>query len=338
MRFHQFLPTLEAAGWEPTFAPLMTEAIVARIGLTRGVADWIALIGSYGRRLATMTSARKYDAMWIEKELLPFMPGWLERILLGNSVPYVVDFDDAIFHNYDLHPRRFVRLMLAGKFDRILPASAAVTAGSRYLADYASEHGARHVIDVPSAVDAARYPVAPYPSGDQLRVAWIGSGSTTRHLQTLLPVLAEVATRTDVKLVTIGASTLHQPGLAIEQHAWAAASEAALLGSCHVGIMPLPDSPWERGKCAFKLVQYMAAGRPVVASPVGANLEVVSPVVGRLAASDTAWFDALVDCAARPAEWAEMGRAARARFEAGYSTTAVGPRILACFDEIAAVR
>lgn len=332
VRFYQYRPLLESAGWRVDIAPLMDAAIVDRIGQRKGLADYARLGAAYTKRISDALSAGSYSVAWIEKELMPFVPGPLERLL--TSARTVVDFDDAIFHNYDLSRSRLVRRILSKKFDRTLPGTSAVTAGSRYLSDFAKRAGAETVIDIPSTVDLDRYPPSPMPGEDTLRVGWIGSRTTTKHLAEILPAIAQASRRAPLKLVTIGALPLDHGGLQIEQHAWSGETEVAVMQSCHVGIMPLPDNPFERGKCAFKLIQFMAAGRPVIASPIGANIDVVSPDVGRLAHSDRDWVEALLSAQAERSQWAQMGLAARAKVETHYALDVVGSRLVALFDRL----
>lgn len=316
------------------FAPLLDTRQVSRIGFRRSPSDWVRLAASYLERLAVALGSGKFDAVWIEKELLPFVPGIAETLLIRRKRPFVVDFDDAIFHNYDRSGSALVRATLAGKFDRLLPASAAVTAGSAYLAEFANKAGAQNVVQVPSTIDLDQYPLVRYPPAGSLRIAWVGGRTTTQHLTALLPTLAEASRSIPLELVAIGANPLAWPGLRIEQHDWSHDTEASILSTCHVGVMPLPDNPWERGKCAYKLIQYMACARPVIASPVGANRDVVVPDTGRLAGTSEEWIEALSDCAANPLAWEQMGRSARARVETLYSKQTVGPQIVGLFNSL----
>jgi glycosyltransferase involved in cell wall biosynthesis len=274
-----------------------------------------------------MLAACRYDVLWIEKEVFPFLPGVFEALPWALRVPYVVDLDDATFHTYDQHRSVFVRLTLGRKLDPLLRHAHAITVGNSYLGEYVREHGAPRVEAIPTAVDVARYAVQPEPEQGEFRIGWIGTPITTKYLKIVADPLRHMATRRNIRLVTIGASELPDLGVPIEQHAWTADSEAELLSSVHVGIMPLPDEPWERGKSGYKLVQYMAAGRAVVASPVGANREIVSRGVGYLANDASVWVSALCAlCDDREARH-RMGLAGRLLAEANYSTAVIGPRI-----------
>jgi glycosyltransferase involved in cell wall biosynthesis len=243
-------------------------------------------------------------------------------------VPYVVDYDDAIFHSYDSSPSRWIRKALSNKLDGLLAVSYAVTVGNNYLAQYAHSHGARRVVLIPTVVDIDRYRVTPEPPGDVFRIAWIGSPGTTKYLQLLAEPLRRLALEKKIMLVTIGAGPLHLPGVPLEQHAWSLDNETQLLETIHVGVMPLPDSPWERGKCGYKLIQYMACGRPVVASPVGINQEIVTPEIGFLASDVQGWYEGLRALSDQPALRQRMGQAARDRVEQSYSLQVTAPKIV----------
>ena len=128
--------------------------------------------------------------------------------------------------------------------------------------------------------------------------------------------------------MTIGASRPPEIRVPLEQHPWSEETEAALLSSCHLGIMPLPDGPWERGKCGYKLIQYMASGLPVAASPVGVNQDIVTPEVGFLCAGDADWLRALQTLATNSALRAQLGAAGRQSVEEHYSLQTQAPVVI----------
>ena len=283
----------------------------------------------YFRRALELARQPAPDLRWVEKELWPYAPAWLERAVLAQR-PYVLDLDDAIFHNYDLHPLAPVRWAWGRKIDRLMRGAALVTAGNAYLARRAVEAGARNVEIVPTVIDLDHYPprTPALPSNAPIDIAWIGSPATVAYLQALAEPLQLLAARHPVRLVVIGADAPSFPGVEMVSKPWSADTEAADVASCHIGVMPLPDSPWERGKCGYKLVQCMAAGRPVIASPVGVNAKIVADGVdGFLAVSPEDWRRRIAELAADPGRRAEMGRAARAKAEREYSVDAVAPRM-----------
>ncbi len=202
-----------------------------------------------------------------------------------------------------------------------------MTAGNAYLAGYAERAGARTVHIVPTVVDLARYQPSEVPTRKEMRIGWIGSPPTTLFLGMLKAPLEALAAEQPIRLVTIGAGAVPDIEIPIESHQWTEASESALLAGCDVGIMPLPDEPWERGKCGYKLIQCMACGLPVVASPVSANLKIVTLDVGFLATSDEQWLDALRTLARDRTLGRQLGRAGRRSVERQYSLQALAPII-----------
>jgi glycosyltransferase involved in cell wall biosynthesis len=171
-------------------------------------------------------------------------------------------------------------------------------------------------------------------------VGWIGSPSTQEYLRHIGPALARFCAETGGRVQAIGVEERFQlEGVPLEAVPWSKETELAALQALDVGIMPLADSPWERGKCGFKLIQYMACGLPVVASPVGANREIViDGETGALAATQDEWVSALKSLAGDAARRRRMGEAGRARVVSGYSLQAVAPRLAALLRRAAGTR
>ncbi|RMH49595.1 MAG: glycosyltransferase, partial [Alphaproteobacteria bacterium] len=295
---------------------------------------------AYARRLGDLGRARAADVLWLEKEALPWVPPALESALLPRRVPLVTDYDDAVFHRYDLHRRAAVRRLLGRKIDRVMAASDLVMAGNAYLADRARAAGAPRVEIVPTVVEAARYaaPATPVDRNGAPVIGWIGSPSTWReYMVPMLPMLTDVARRSGARLRVVGSGARPDLDPLVDVLPWTEADEVARIHEMDIGIMPLDDSPWARGKCGYKLIQYMAAGLPVIASPVGVNAEIVEHGVNGLLARDAdEWRDALATLLADPALRARMGAAGRRRVEERYSAEVWGPRIAELLHEVAA--
>jgi glycosyltransferase involved in cell wall biosynthesis len=337
VRMLQYQQALAAAGLALSVDALLDDAYL-RAKYQDGRAGVARVAGAYaGRAWRWRGLAQTADVLWIEKELWPWMPAFAELALV-KSRPFVLDLDDAVFHNYDLHSSAFVRRGWGRKIDRLMAAASLVTAGNSYLAERAERAGARRVDVVPTVIDLERYPAPARQEqrapGDPLVVVWVGSPATAHYLQALAPVLTRIAARRPLELRVIGGH-VHMPGVAVTEVAWSQAAEASSIAAGDVGIMPLPDSPWERGKCGYKLIQYMACGLPVVGAAVGANRDIVIPgTTGLLVASDTQWEEALCTIADDPSLAAEMGAAGRRRAEAKYSLQAVAPYLIQRFMEL----
>ncbi|MFC7335220.1 glycosyltransferase [Rhodocista pekingensis] len=325
LRFFDFLPGLAAAGIAVRVAPFFDDAYLQRQYAGLGP-DRRAVAGRYARRLAVLAGRRRHDLLWIEKEALPFLPLAVERAALS-GVPYVLDFDDAWHERYEAHPNPAVRRLLADKLARLAGAAAAVLVGNGNLEDWARRAGARRVVRLPTPVDLARYPDRP-PPADGFRLGWIGTPSSAAHLALLAEPLRRLAAEGPLTLVTIGAAPVALPGVPEEFHPWSSEAEGALLATLHAGIMPLADTPFTRGKSGYKLIQYMAAGRAAIGSPVGENALIVRPEeTGLLPGTETEWLEALRRLRKDPAQCLRLGRAGRAEAAARFDLAVLAPRL-----------
>lgn len=330
MRSLQYLPFLENHGIKVEVNPLYDETYLNNLyeNNTRELGN---VLRRYLKRAFSLASCRRYDLIWLEQEVFPWFPPVVERFMHRFGIPYVVDFDDAIFHRYDRHDRRLVRCLLGNKIDQIMKDAALVVAGNRYLADRARRSGSRHVQIIPTVVDLNRYGRASKPKAEPFTIGWIGSPSTFDYLRTLAPVLIALMNRYPIRVTVIGATGGAKTGLPFEFHPWTEASEVAMLQSFDVGIMPLPDTPWARGKCGYKLIQSMACGLPVVASKVGANIDIVQHGKnGFLVSSSRQWFKALECLFTQPALHRQMGCSARRTVEEKYHLGITAPRMANC--------
>jgi len=268
--------------------------------------------------------------LWIEYELLPWLPAWAEGLLGGFGLPYLVDYDDAVFHRYDLHRSGLVRTILGKKIDAIMRKATLVTVGNDYLADRAHRAGAKRVEHLPTVVDLKRYHTAPGTGNSVYTIGWIGSPTTAPYLRLVRPALAEVCGKHGGRLVVVGGPPeMALDGVLTIGRPWSEETEVAEVQRFDVGILPLPDEPWERGKCGYKLIQYMACGRPVVASPVGVNRQIVEQGTnGFLASTISEWIKALGALRDSPLR-ERMGRAGRAKVERNFSVQVTAPRLAA---------
>jgi glycosyltransferase involved in cell wall biosynthesis len=185
---------------------------------------------------------------------------------------------------------------------------------------------------VPTVIDIDRYVASPRPQRDTVTVGWIGSPSTGHYLEPVKPVIAELAGL--ARAVAIGARADQVAGSAFAAVPWTEESEVASLGEIDIGIMPLADTPWERGKCGYKLIQYMGLGLPVVASPVGVNNLLVDSSNGYLASTQNDWRAALRALATDRQLRLKLGSAGRERVVAEYSLQVWAPRLAALFRGI----
>jgi glycosyltransferase involved in cell wall biosynthesis len=332
MRIYQYMPMLQAKGIEMEVLPLLSDDYLKRLYAKQST-NWFEVCRDYLVRAIGLLRARKFDLVWIEKELFPNFPAWFEQILSALDIPYVVDYDDAIFHNYDLNAH-LLRKPLVDKIDKVMRNAALVICGNAYLGERAHSAGASHVEIVPTVIDLERYEVLHPAPGEHIVVGWVGSPSTVKYLDLVAPALKALAAEFPLQLRVIG-TQFAWPGLNVDCRPWAEASEVSAIQDFDIGIMPLLDSPWERGKCGYKLIQYMACGKPVVASPVGVNKDIVQHGRnGFLASNELEWIEflsvLLKNCALRN----QMGKIGRTLVEEKYCIQRTAPYITQLFAEL----
>jgi glycosyltransferase involved in cell wall biosynthesis len=335
IRFYQYFPFLASLGMEIRVAPFFGNDYVRNLyaGKRQPV---FSVVMAYKRRIANLLNNRRFDLLWIEKELLPWLPAGIDNLFLPHGISCVADYDDAVFHRYDLHENLLIRALLGKKIDAIMRQVTTVVAGNEYLAERASHAGARKIEFLPSVVDINRYTVKTKPGG-QFRIGWIGSPVTAPYLGLIRDALEEVSRQTGADLVLVGAGGEDPlPGVPKTVLTWNEQSEVAHIQSFDVGIMPLPDGPFEQGKCGYKLIQYMACGLPVVASPVGANTRIVEQgKTGFLASNSADWVQALTKLLKNVRMRAALGKAGRKKIEQEYSLQVAAPRLRGILTEAA---
>lgn len=329
-RSFQYLPVLEAAGLRFTVSPLFDDAYLAH-KYAHGRARIGYVLRAFARRLWAVLTVPRAAVVVIEYELLPWFPAVLERWLAWRGCRMVVDYDDALFHQYDAHPNPWVRRLLGRKIATVMRLAHTVVAGNAYLADYARRAGAPRVAVIPTVIDLARYPVRDAAGASRVfTIGWIGSPSTTRYLRDIAPALAQVCRDGRARVRLVGSGPVDLPGVPVEVVAWREDTEVDEIRGFDVGIMPLPDEPWARGKCGFKLIQYMACGLPVVASPVGVNAEIVEDGGNGFLARDAGeWVAALARLKGDAGLGGRLGQAGRRKVAARYCLQVTGAQVVA---------
>jgi glycosyltransferase involved in cell wall biosynthesis len=337
VRFLQFGPELEARGFLFHHEPLFTSEYINCLQLGQVNHAWA--LRALLRRMKALRAARRFDVLWVEKDTLPWLPAALELALIPRDIPLVLDYDDAVFHQYDMHANGVIRWLLGTKHQSLMRRASLVVAGNNYIADYAARAGAHKVMLLPSVVDLDRYSLANRnPSLDKdttPTVGWIGQRSTASFLQPLAQTIKKLSNENLMQFRAIGINA-QELGLNMASESWSEKSEVTSIRCLDVGIMPLQDGPFERGKCGYKLIQYMACGLPVVASPVGVNETIVEHGVnGFLATTLQEWEQALRMLAKDPALRRRMGEAGRAKVEREYCLQVAAPRLAGWLNEVA---
>jgi glycosyltransferase involved in cell wall biosynthesis len=323
VRMLQYLPHLERVGVDVRACPLLSNAYVSALYAGRRP-DIFDLARSYASRLRDVLDAGSEAVLWVEKELLPWLPAGFERLLLRRGQRIIVDCDDAIWLRYQRDAPAPLRALLRGKIEWLFRRAAAVTAGNAWIAEHALRAGARDVRLLPSVVDLDRYAARmPPPPGGPCRIGWIGSPATVHYLRMLGPVLRAVAAQAPIELACVGGGMLPLDGVAVVSREWNAATEAEEIRRFDIGIMPLTDGPWEQGKCGYKLIQYMASGVPVIGSRVGANPQIIAEGEdGLLAGGNAEWIAVLLRLIGDPDLRLRLAQAGRRKVERAYSVQA----------------
>jgi glycosyltransferase involved in cell wall biosynthesis len=238
----------------------------------------------------------------------------------------VFDFDDAVFGRDSYSRRGFVSRRRQRRFAATLRMCDAVVAGNDWLGEQARTFGAAGPVEIiPTCVDPAAYPRSNHRAMDGVvRLTWIGSSSTLRGLERIGSTLTAVGRDVpNVRLRVICDRFLSLQGMPIEECPWDPSTEALALTGCDIGISSNPDDEWSRGKCGLKVLQYMAAGLPVVANPVGVDAFLVQHgITGLHARTEAEWVAAIQQLGGDPQLRLRMGAAGRERIEREFSIEA----------------
>jgi glycosyltransferase involved in cell wall biosynthesis len=328
LRTLQYEPWLQQAGFDVECDALFDDAYLASIYAGKKKSTDVA---KYCAERALRLFRRKDPSLiWIEYEIFPWMPWKIEKFLYPSGVPVVADYDDAVFHRYDLHSRRPVRWALSKKIDHLMRYSELVTGGNHYLIERAGAAGAKNVEFVPTVVDLNVYNVnLKLGETKAPTVGWVGTPETWAAFGAdLHSRVSETLHGQNARFKALGGGLTSDTVRTLDVVPWTESSEVAEIQSMDIGVMPLPDTPWARGKCGYKLIQYMACGLPVVASPVGVNSDIVEHGVnGFLATTDAEWNEAITTLLRDPDLRHRMGQAGRKKVEEQYSLQVWGPRV-----------
>jgi len=295
LRSYQYFSLLNEKGFSVTVKPFFDENYLNQLYSNINTSK-ISLANLYFKRFSTLFTIYKYDSIVIEKELFPYFFSWFEKILFILNIKYIVDYDDAIFHNYDLSDNKFIRFFLKNKIANVMKYSDCVLAGNTYLASKAVQSRATKVIVFPTVIDINKYKTKEcFKDKNKIVIGWIGSPTTFKYVKSIAPILSKLNKMHPFELHIIGvAEKLDFNGI-VKYIKWSEVDEVNLLSKLDIGIMPLENTPWELGKCAYKIIQYMGCGLPVVASSIGANKEVIDHGKnGFLVENEKDWIEKLI--------------------------------------------
>ncbi len=328
-RSYQYIPYLRKEGIEITAAPLFDNDYIKDLYAGRKK-NLLKIFKAYAKRIINLHYANNFDLIWIEKEALPWFPAWIEHNLGLTKATYIVDYDDAIYHRYDQHHFKLIRWFLGQKIDRIMQYATFVLVGNEYLLGRAKKAGAKRVGVLPTVIDLRKYPITFFNNNDIFTIGWIGSPITSHYLKLVIPALEEICKNNTARLVLIGAKRDDLPtNIPVKYVSWSEETETKEIQKFDVGIMPLPDNAWERGKCGFKLIQYMACGKPVIGSPVGVNRKIIKHGInGYQAKNIDEWIWAINKLKDDPKLRQKMGKVGRKIVERNYCLQVTAPKLL----------
>jgi len=288
-RFYQFIPYLYAQGWDVTVNPLLSDNYI-RYLYDKTPLPVREIIQGYFKRIIQILNKNNFDLIWLQQELFPWIPSVFENILVRGESKIVADYDDAFFHRYDQNNSFFIRSLLKNKIDSVMEYADMVLAGNNYLFERAKLSN-ENVKLFPTVVDINKFVNSNPIKDDVFTIGWIGSPGTAKYLKIIEDALKEVSLDKNIQINLIGANKFEINGVSINHIKWDENTEVEEISKFDVGIMPLPDNPWERGKCGFKLIQYLSCNLPVIGSPVGVNREIIiNGVNGFQANSKDEWI------------------------------------------------
>lgn len=319
-RIGTFARMLEADGHRCVVCLPMSIAEEERyFGSASGAGKAWRLLVVMARRLAQLCHVPGADAVVFRGPLFPYGPPVLERICRLLNKRLVFDIDDAIWEPPAHVDSVFLRWVDYGWTRKLARLCAGGIAGNETLKAYVEPLNS-NVEVIPTCIDLERHTPKAYPARDRVVLGWTGLKDNLGYLEPIEPMLRELAQEYGISMHVATGKPYELDGVAVENEPWTLAREVDYLQYADIGLMPLHDTPRARGKCAFKALQYMAVGTPVVLSPVGMNAEVVEDgISGFLADSPGEWKEKLARLIADPALRERMGRAARERVREHYS-------------------
>jgi glycosyltransferase involved in cell wall biosynthesis len=277
-------------------------------------------------RISEILKVGKYDLYCFEHQAFPYVPAFLERFAHRLNPNMLLEFDDAIYLTF-LHKKKIPRLIRISKH---------VIVGNNFLNHYALQFNP-HVTVIPTVIDTDRYsPKKDYRRRGKLNIGWVGLAYNLPYVKDLTEVFKKLKHKVDsFQLTVICSKGLGIEGVEVILKQWSYDDEIMDIRSLDIGIMPLADDEWAKGKCGLKVLQYMACGVPVVASPVGVNKEIIRDGEnGFLAASEHEWLEKLSLLARDEELRRTLGQKGRETVEKHYSLKLWGPKVVRLYKSL----
>jgi glycosyltransferase involved in cell wall biosynthesis len=340
-RFEQYLRLLREEGHDLWIQSFLNEdgwRVIYSKGNT--LKKLGAIISGMGRRMAILPSAARADCVFIHREATPIGPPFFEWIIakvLGKKIIY--DFDDAIWMTDREGENFFARAVRwRRKVRSIIRWSHKISCGNEFLCDYARTFN-RNVVLNPTTIDTSYHRPQHAKQGDEVVIGWTGSHTTLKYLDEIVPVIQSLEKKySQLKFLVVANKKPTLSIQSLEFAPWNEHTEIEDLSRIDIGIMPLTDDDWSRGKCGFKALQYMAMEIPAVISPVGVNKVIVTNGVdGFICSNQSEWTEVLERLVNDATLRKKVGRAGREKVMRSYSVLSNSSTFLSLFDRSAII-
>ena len=337
-RVHQYIEHLESLQVSCTVQSLLDDRMYSVFFTPgRSVRKFAMMLNAVARRLAAVSHYKRYDIIYLQRELLPFAPPWIERYLKHRGVVLLFDYDDALFiHKPSRYNPIASFLRSAAKTTELFTLADCVVAGNDWLRDQASKAGAR-AVTIEVAEDTQRIPMhRPHTNSDAVTIGWLGSTSTVKYLALITPALQRIAREFPcARFEIVGGGAFSMPDVPWSTLPWSLTDELQALARFDIGLMPLPDEDWARGKSGGKARTYMAAGVVPVCSAIGYNLALVRhQETGYLCRDTDDWYHAIKSLIENPPLRQTLALAARADIESRFRPQIQAQRLRQLFDDV----
>lgn len=337
-RYEQYIQLLADKDFKLDFFPFLdpaTNEILYKKGHL--MPKFFGLIYGFIKRFSLLFVIHKADYVFIFREATPIGPPFFEWIISKAFRKKVIyDFDDAIWITDKLKEGRLEKFIRwRSKVESICSWSYKVSCGNEYLCNYARQFN-KNVVLNPTTIDTVHLhnpDFYPKPSRDVTTIGWTGSHSTLKYLDALVPVISQLEQKYQIRFLVIADKKPDLELNSLEFLPWKETTEALDLLQIDIGVMPLPDDEWSRGKCGFKALQYLALEIPAIISPVGVNKIIVTPDVnGYLCESDAEWYNKLELLINDQSKRNQLGKAGRLAVEKRYSMSSNSANFLSLFE------
>ena len=336
LKFEQYYDNWRANGFEVKVSPFMSEKM-QKIVYKKGhlFSKVVGTVNGYLRRFRDFLRVGKYDIVYIFLWVTPFGPPITERLIRARAKKMIYDIDDLVYMGRTSRYNAFIGfLKSASKINFLIKKSDHVLVSTDELRSYSAKFN-KSISMIPATIDVRKYPYPRNYESDTVVIGWSGSQTTSKYLHLIDDVLRYLTSNYNVKIMVMGDDDFVVDGVDIERLHWTAEDEIKNIQKFDIGLHPLPDEKWAYGKSGGKLVQYMAAGIPIVATALGPNFKVIeNGYNGFLVKGEQEWIDQLVLLITDHALRKKIGANARKFAEENSSVEANAGKYLAIFDQL----